>query len=239
MTDLAAGGPSDTTTISGTVAKRRLSKAELSSWRAFLRAHAVITRTLEVELLAEQELSLAAYDVLVQLVEAPERRLRMTELRRRGAAVAVRASPGSSTGWSGPGWCRAARSRATGAGWPPSSRTRGSRGCARPHGPISGASRGTSPTASTPTTSPRWSGSAVGWPSDPLALGKAVAQLVQLAADEVAGGQLADRDPQRGQLARQVLGVGAVRAARARSSSACTRSRSACRFCASRISGAA
>ena len=30
VTDLAAGGPSDTTTISGTVAKRRLSKAELS-----------------------------------------------------------------------------------------------------------------------------------------------------------------------------------------------------------------
>jgi DNA-binding MarR family transcriptional regulator len=80
VTDLAAGGPSDTTTISGTVAKRRLSKAELSSWRAFLRAHAVITRTLEVELLAEQDLPLAAYDVLVQLVEAPERRLRMTEL---------------------------------------------------------------------------------------------------------------------------------------------------------------
>ena len=67
VTDLAAGGPSNTAT------KRRLTREELTSWRAFLRAHAVITRALEVELLADQELSLAAYDVLVQLVEAPER----------------------------------------------------------------------------------------------------------------------------------------------------------------------
>src|SRR5689334_17009578 len=74
VTDLAAGGPSNTAT------KRRLSREELTSWRAFLRAHAVITRALEVELLADQELSLAAYDVLVQLVEAPGHRLRMTEL---------------------------------------------------------------------------------------------------------------------------------------------------------------
>jgi DNA-binding MarR family transcriptional regulator len=75
VTDLAAGGPTKT---AGT--KRRLSGEELASWRAFLRAHAVITRALEVELVAEQQLSLAAYDVLVQLVEAPEHRLRMTEL---------------------------------------------------------------------------------------------------------------------------------------------------------------
>ncbi len=75
MTDLAAGGPSKTA-----AAKRRLSREELASWRAFLRAHAVITRALEVELVAEQALSLAAYDVLVQLVEAPQHQLRMTEL---------------------------------------------------------------------------------------------------------------------------------------------------------------
>jgi DNA-binding MarR family transcriptional regulator len=53
---------------------------ELASWRSFLRAHATITKTLEAELEIEQQLSLAAYDVLVQLSEAPERRLRMTEL---------------------------------------------------------------------------------------------------------------------------------------------------------------
>ncbi|REH41978.1 DNA-binding MarR family transcriptional regulator [Kutzneria buriramensis] len=49
-------------------------------WRSFLRAHARIVRHLETELVAEQSLSLASYDVLVQLAEAPGRRMRMTEL---------------------------------------------------------------------------------------------------------------------------------------------------------------
>lgn len=54
--------------------------AQMAAWRAFLRAHAALTRALEAELLAEQDLPLASYDVLVQLAEAPGRRLRMTEL---------------------------------------------------------------------------------------------------------------------------------------------------------------
>ncbi|GAA4037899.1 hypothetical protein GCM10022247_74690 [Allokutzneria multivorans] len=53
---------------------------ELTAWRSFLRAHARVTRWLETELIAEQRLSLAAYDVLVQLAGAPEHKLRMTEL---------------------------------------------------------------------------------------------------------------------------------------------------------------
>jgi DNA-binding MarR family transcriptional regulator len=52
----------------------------LTVWRAYLRGHATVTRALEAELIAEQRLSLAAYDVLVQLADAPEQRLRMTEL---------------------------------------------------------------------------------------------------------------------------------------------------------------
>ena len=60
-----------------------LSCAELATWRTFLRAHATVVRTLEHELLAEHELPLASYDVLVQLSEAPDRRLRMTELADR------------------------------------------------------------------------------------------------------------------------------------------------------------
>lgn len=56
------------------------SRAQLESWRTFLRAHATVSRALEAELVAEEQLSLAAYDVLVQLVEAPGHRLRMTEL---------------------------------------------------------------------------------------------------------------------------------------------------------------
>jgi DNA-binding MarR family transcriptional regulator len=57
-----------------------LSRTELDVWRSFLRAHAHLTRVLESELVAAQRLSLASYDVLVQLAEAPGRRLRMTEL---------------------------------------------------------------------------------------------------------------------------------------------------------------
>lgn len=54
--------------------------AGMAAWRSFLIAHATITRRLEAELLSEEDLSLASYDVLVQLAEAPQRRLRMTEL---------------------------------------------------------------------------------------------------------------------------------------------------------------
>ncbi|HEV7754434.1 MAG TPA: MarR family transcriptional regulator [Mycobacteriales bacterium] len=57
--------------------------AELAVWRSFLRAHATVVRTLEAELVAAKQLPLAWYDVLVQLVETPAKRLRMTELADR------------------------------------------------------------------------------------------------------------------------------------------------------------
>lgn len=56
---------------------------QLVVWRAFLRAHAVMMRRLERDLLNEHGIPLAWYDVLVQLAEAPGRRLRMTELADR------------------------------------------------------------------------------------------------------------------------------------------------------------
>ncbi len=52
----------------------------LDAWRAFLRAHARVIRTLERELQDEERLALTDYDVLVQLARADERRLRMSEL---------------------------------------------------------------------------------------------------------------------------------------------------------------
>lgn len=52
-------------------------------WRSFLRAHAGVLRELERELLAETGMSLGWYDVLLQLAEAPGRRLRMAELADR------------------------------------------------------------------------------------------------------------------------------------------------------------
>jgi len=60
-----------------------LTSAEQLAWRGFLRAHATVVRALEADLQAEHELPLASYDVLVQLSESPERRLRMTELADR------------------------------------------------------------------------------------------------------------------------------------------------------------
>lgn len=55
----------------------------LAAWRSFLTAHARVTEVLERELLAERGLPLTWYDVLVQLNEAPDRRLRMHELASR------------------------------------------------------------------------------------------------------------------------------------------------------------
>ncbi|MGH7610702.1 MAG: MarR family winged helix-turn-helix transcriptional regulator [Candidatus Dormibacteria bacterium] len=60
-----------------------LTREELAAWRAFLRAHSVITRALERELVQSHGLPLAEYDVLVQLQEAPGGALRMAELADR------------------------------------------------------------------------------------------------------------------------------------------------------------
>lgn len=62
---------------------RGLSGVELDAWRAFLRAHARVTRLLDAELTAECDLPLGEYEVLLHLSGAPDRRLRMTELADR------------------------------------------------------------------------------------------------------------------------------------------------------------
>lgn len=55
----------------------------LRAWRAFLDAQASILRLLEAELVSEEGMTLAEYDVLFQLAVARDRRLRMTELSER------------------------------------------------------------------------------------------------------------------------------------------------------------
>ena len=52
----------------------------MAAWHAFIRAHARVVRLLESELEAEQGLTLPAYEVLAHLTEAPERRMRMSDL---------------------------------------------------------------------------------------------------------------------------------------------------------------
>jgi DNA-binding MarR family transcriptional regulator len=54
--------------------------AQLAAWRRLLEAHATVTELLEHELVAERGLPLSRYDVLLNLAEAPEGRLRMQEL---------------------------------------------------------------------------------------------------------------------------------------------------------------
>jgi DNA-binding MarR family transcriptional regulator len=53
---------------------------ELDAWRGFLRTHAMLVRELDEELTDRHALPLSSYDVLVQLEEAPEGRLRMSHL---------------------------------------------------------------------------------------------------------------------------------------------------------------
>lgn len=61
-------------------ARRPLDAREMQAWHAFIHAHTRVVRKLEAELEAEQGLTLPAYEVLAHLSEAPEGRLRMSEL---------------------------------------------------------------------------------------------------------------------------------------------------------------
>jgi DNA-binding MarR family transcriptional regulator len=59
-----------------------LDDERLAAWRAFINAHAAVIDRIERELAAAGKIPLTSYDVLVALVEAPDRRLRMNELAR-------------------------------------------------------------------------------------------------------------------------------------------------------------
>jgi DNA-binding MarR family transcriptional regulator len=52
----------------------------LGAWRAFVEAHTSVMEVLERELIERRGISLTWYDVLLQLSEAPGRRMRMSEL---------------------------------------------------------------------------------------------------------------------------------------------------------------
>lgn len=72
--------------LSETPLARRSSAADDSSlgvWRAFIQTHARLIHKLDEELQDAHGLSLAEYDALIQLVNAPDRRLRMSVLADR------------------------------------------------------------------------------------------------------------------------------------------------------------
>jgi DNA-binding MarR family transcriptional regulator len=53
---------------------------QLAPWRAFLLAHARVSRRLDEELRAEHDLSFAEYEALLTIATAPDRRIRMRQL---------------------------------------------------------------------------------------------------------------------------------------------------------------
>jgi len=71
---------------------QKLKPAEMRAWRAFLDAQASLLRRLGADLVKEEDITLADYDVLVQLSFARDGRLRMNELSDR-----VRLSPSGLT----------------------------------------------------------------------------------------------------------------------------------------------
>ena len=58
----------------------RLDTRELRAWRGLLRVHAQLSKALDAQLLAEQELPLSSYEVLMYLSDADGGRMRMNEL---------------------------------------------------------------------------------------------------------------------------------------------------------------
>ena len=65
------------------MSEEHLSDQHLAAWRTFLKAHATIINRIEHDLVAAKLPPLSTYDVLIELYEAPEHRLRMHELAER------------------------------------------------------------------------------------------------------------------------------------------------------------
>ena len=57
-----------------------LAPVELAAWRGLLRAHSALVHDLDAELRATHALSLQEYEVLLTLAQAPENRMRMSDL---------------------------------------------------------------------------------------------------------------------------------------------------------------
>jgi DNA-binding MarR family transcriptional regulator len=62
---------------------QKLDEIALDAWRNFLMVHATLIERIDHELVVADCVPLHWYDVLVELVEAPNRRLRMSELASR------------------------------------------------------------------------------------------------------------------------------------------------------------
>jgi DNA-binding MarR family transcriptional regulator len=63
--------------------KEQVDKLRLAAWRNFITAHANLIDLIDRELKAADCLPLHWYDVLIELVEAPKNRLRLSELAQK------------------------------------------------------------------------------------------------------------------------------------------------------------
>src|SRR4051812_45339248 len=73
---MAAITPPDTTT-------GPFSDQQLAAWRGMLQVHAEVTQLLDAQMRAEHGMSVSSYEVLMFLAEAPDRRLRMSQIADR------------------------------------------------------------------------------------------------------------------------------------------------------------
>lgn len=71
---------------------RWLSAKEQEAWRAWIEASLLLTDRLSRDMQAQHALTFADYEILVWLSEAPDRRLRMSELARRALSSRSRLS---------------------------------------------------------------------------------------------------------------------------------------------------
>ncbi len=71
--------------VSGKVGcmSEKLDDLHLAAWRSFITAHARLIDLIDKELVAAGCVPLHWYDVLIELVEAPEKRLRMSDLAQK------------------------------------------------------------------------------------------------------------------------------------------------------------
>jgi len=60
-----------------------LAATELAAWRGLLEVHARTTQALDAQMRAEHGLSISAYEVLMFLADAPDHRLRMSDIAER------------------------------------------------------------------------------------------------------------------------------------------------------------
>lgn len=61
----------------------KVTEEELSAWRLFIKTHARIIERIESDLADQKRVPLTTYDVLIELFEAPNRKLRLGDLTKK------------------------------------------------------------------------------------------------------------------------------------------------------------